>query len=86
MEQKGKTSLQCLKTAHQLLANLIQIHRVSHHLIGCKQDLMGAIQPAANAALLTFGCCQAINEGIFCSVSTTVGRCVKSLTLLHEVI
>lgn len=42
---------------------------------------MGAIQPAANAALLTFGCCQAINEGIFCSVSTTVGRCVKSLTL-----
>lgn len=41
MEQKGKTSLQCLKTAHQLLANLIQIHRVSHHLIGCKQDLMG---------------------------------------------
>lgn len=55
-------------------------------LSGCQQDLMCPIQPAENAALLTFGCCQPINEGIFCSASTTVARCMKSLNLLHEVI
>lgn len=74
-----------LGIAQQLSAHLVQVLRVPHYLIGSQQDLMWPIQPAENAALLTFGCCQLINEGIFCSVSTTVAGRVKSLTLLHEV-
>lgn len=34
-------------------------------IIACQWDLMWSIQPAENAALLTFGCCQPINEGGF---------------------
>lgn len=56
------------------LAHRLPTGPFSGHSAGCE------------AALLTFGCPQPINEGICSSVSNTVAPCVKSLTLLLEVI
>lgn len=78
--KKIKTHSPILEITHQLLAHLIQVLRVSH----LRQDLMA--NSACWERLLNFGCRQPINDGIFCFAFTTVARCMKSLTLLHEAI
>lgn len=38
-----------------------------------QKGLIQAIHPEEYTALLTFGCCQWINEVIFCPISTIIG-------------